>query len=288
MHRPPAKLKKGWRLHRDAYNDLLEYVIKTRPIPTHGHQETSNGTMPPVLSKQKPYQFEPIILQGSSPILLIHPGYVFASYRDTDQASTTAHLPQIQQWPFEPTYNSESGDKLSDESELPDSIALTKNSVNYIYLELNWTEHKYDIGGWDYDTGVYAFKAEYNLKDYPNGHVIVGGDASAPPPSGVSVRMDKIFYTLNTAIFKQTTTQQPIIETATKTHIQAGVITLNDEGKLADQSSPQADNLRWFLQGPIFANRPPVYISGLSSPNRDEPIAPIVSDDYTYPGAERV
>jgi len=286
MHKLPNKLKKGWRVHQDAYNDLLEYVKKTRPLPINGHQETNNGTMPPVLPQQAPNQFDPVILQGDTPVLFIHPGYVFASYRDSDQATTTAHLPQVQQWPFEPTVNSSSGDLLS--ADPAPSIALTKNSVNYIYLELNWTEHKYDIGGWDYDTGVYAFKSEYNLKDYGDGSIIVGGDASAPPPSGVSVRIDKIFYTLNAAIFKQTTTQQPVIETATKTHIQAGIITLNNEGQLSSQSSPQADNLKWFLQGSIFADRPPVYISGLSSPNRTEPIAPIVTDDYTYPGAESV
>ena len=286
MHKPPNKLDRGWNLHRKAYNNLLDYVVKTRPIAINGHQETNNGTLPPPLPTPKANQFDPIIIQGGTPVLLIHPGYVFAPYRDSDQAATTAHLPQVQQWPFEPKVNSSSGDLLS--ADTAPSIALTKDSVNYIYLELNWTEHKYDIGGWDYDSGVYAFKSEYNLKAYGDGAIIVGGDATAPPPSGVSVRIDKIFYTLDTAIFKQTTTQQPVVETATKTHIQAGVITLNDEGKLAYQSSPQADNLRWFLQGPIFADRPPVYISGLSSPNRTEPIAPIVTDDYTYPGAESV
>lgn len=283
MHKPPKKLKKGWSLHRKAYNELLDYVKKTRPIPENGHTETSNGTMPPVFPQSISHQFSPSIGEGYSPSLSISPGYVFASFRDPD-LTADAHLPQIQQWAFEPKVNSDSGKFLSDDS-LP-SITLNKNNQNYIYLKIEWTANKYDIGGHTYES-AYAFQADYNLKDQPNDHIIIDGDSSeAPPPPGIHTRIDKVFYTYKTSYFINQYSQQPDAETELVTYIPCGLINLDADGLIIEDSSPQRDGFIWFLQGPIFAHRPPNYITGTSSPDRTEPIAPVQADNYRYPGAE--
>ena len=281
MHKPPLKLKQGWKVHTEAHNELLDYVIKTRPIAAHGFTETSNGTMPPLQPLERPRQFDPIFQSGTSPTLRIHPGYVFAAYRDSDQSSTAATLPEIQQFPFEPTVNSSSGGKLSDDP--APTISLTKNKVNYIYLELNWTAHSYQIGSSDYD-GDYAFKAEYDLKTYPNGNAVVNGDGSNP---GIFVPVKKTFYTLNTAIFKVASpadTQQPIAETETKSHIPVGYIQINKKGKMSENLNSDTSEIKWFLSGPIWANKPDNYVSALSH-SRNEPIPPRQPEDYVYPGA---
>jgi hypothetical protein len=282
MHRPPDKLKKGWKLHRDAYNNLLDYVERIKPLPFHGHTQTTTGTMPPPQIKPQTNQFDFILhgdLSGNTTNveLGIAPGYVFAAYRDADQATTAATLPEIQQWPFEPTLE-ETGTKLTDRGA---SIRLTKNSVNYIYLELNWTKHSWQIGGADYD-GDYAFEAVYDLKDYPNSHIIVDGDGNDP---GIFVPIKKIFYTLDTAKFKKYTTQQPPAEDETTTYIAAGVINLDNKGSVVTSSSPQTPGINWFLQGPIYAHKPDNYITALT-PARTEPIDPRRAEDYEYPGAE--
>lgn len=279
MHKPPKKLKKGWSLHRKAYNELLDYVKKTRPIPENGHTETSNGTMPPVLPQSITHQFSPSIGEGYSPSLSISPGYVFASFRDSD-LTADAHLPQIQQWAFEPKVNSDSGKFLSDDS-LP-SITLNKNNQNYIYLKIEWTANKYDIGGHTYESH-YAFQADYNLDAEGNN---VSDGTGELTPGGIHTRIDKIFYTYKTSYFINQNSQQPNAEEELVTYIPCGLINLDADGLIVEDSSPQIDGFIWFLQGPIFAHRPPNYISGTSSPDREEPITPVQADNYRYPGAE--
>ena len=263
MHHPPQKLTQGWKVHTDAYNDLLDYVIKTRPIPSHGHKETSNGTMPPLLPIQRQLQFTPSIESGENPKLRISRGYIFASYRDTDQSGTAAQLPEVQQWVWEPTMNTSSGGKLTDDP-VP-TIALTKSALNYIYLELTWTANSYQIGGHSH-SGDYAFKVT----------------------SDEYVLVKKTFYTLSTAIFKvasPSTTQQPTQETELITHIPAGYIQLDKDGQISESLNSDTNELRWFLQGPIWANRPPNYVTARSDPDRSEPLAPRQPESYTYPHA---
>ena len=320
MHKPPLKLKQGWKVHTEAHNELLDYVIKTRPIAAHGFTETSNGTMPPMQPLERPRQFDPIFQSGTSPTLRIHPGYVFAAYRDSDQSSTAATLPEIQQFPFEPTVNSSSGGKLSDDP--APTISLTKNKVNYIYLELNWTAHEYLIGSSNYD-GDYAFKVSDQVTTasntgYAGGHDHTGhtgyendhthgssgytGDSHRHTITAESshshtipsltvgtgyVKIKKIFYTLNTAIFKvanPSNTQQPVVETDTKTHIPVGYIQVNKNGQMSENLNLDTSEIKWFLSGPIWANKPDNYVSGLSH-DRVEPIPPRQPEDYVYPGA---
>jgi hypothetical protein len=279
MHQPPEKLEKGWAIHQKAYNDLLEYVIKTRPIPTHGHTETEKGTMPPPIRNEEGLQFTPTVTQGDSPTLSIGLGYVFASFRDTS-LTADAHLPQIQQHAFEPKINSSSGDLLSADP-MP-SIALTKNSPNYISLVIEWTANKFPIGGHTYES-KYAFESDYNL-DADDNDVVDAAMSDAPPPPGIHTQIDKVFYTHKHSYFIKDVNQQPSAETELITRIPSGLINLDKNGKIIDETN--REGLIWFLQGPIFANRPPNYESGKSSPDREEPIEPIQPDNYIYPGAE--
>lgn len=299
MHRPPEKLKKGWKLHRDSYNKLLDYVERIKPLPFHGHTQTTTGTMPPPQQKQKQNQFD-YVLYGenagntSNAQLRISPGYVFAAYRDADQTTTAATSPEIQQWPFEPTLE-ETGTKLTDDT--APTIQLSKNSANYIYLQLNWTAHEYLIGSSDHDSD-YAFKAEQHTHvvggytdsaDVGSGsgssHLHVLGSSVTVSNADVFLKVKKIFYTLNTAKFKKYTTQQPPIENDTTTYIAAGVINLDANGLVEKGNSPQVSGIRWFLQGPIYAHKPDNYISGTTH-DRVEPIPPRQPEDYIYPGAE--
>jgi len=279
MYQPPEKLKKGWAIHQKAYNDLLEYVIKTRPIPENGHTETSNGTMPPILPQSPINQFSPSIQEGFTPKLLISVGYVFAPFRDTS-LTADAHLPQIQQHVFEPRVNSSTGDYLSADT-IP-LIALTKNAPNYISLVIEWTANKFPIGGHTYESS-YAFQADYNL-DADDNDVVDAEMSDAPPPPGIHTQIDKVFYTYKNSYFIKDVNQQPVAETELITRIPSGLIVLDKNGKIIDETN--REGLIWFLQGPIFANRPSNYISGKSSPNREEPIVPIQPDNYIYPGAE--
>ncbi len=200
MHKTPKKLKRGFKVHAESHNELVEYVKRTRPIPVHGHTETNSGTMPPHPSPSFRAQFTPSFIEHkTAPKLVIYPGYVFGSWRDAGDTAES-HLPDAQQWVIEPKIG---GSYLTAEEQ--PQLSLTAGQKNYIYL-----------------------------------------------------------------------------------HIPAGMINLNDDGQLASHAAPQADAMRWFLEGPVWANRPPVYRSGITSTDRDpdEPIPPVQPATYVYPGAE--
>ena len=79
----------------------------------------------------------------------------------------------------------------------------------------------------------------------------------------------------------QTTAAAPL-ETELKTHILAGYVYLDANGDIAADGSD--DGLRWFIQGAIWANRPPTIASGHSDPERDEPLAPTAATTNDIPG----
>ena len=164
MHKPPEKLKRGWRRHVEAHNKLLDFVYKTHPIPTHGHRETENGTMPPALPDERFMQFTPILhpKQGDTdPSLTITPGYVFAA------SGAGTHLPVSQEWVHEPQIDV-NGVATDLTAEPPPALTLTKDAHNYIYLKVLWSANEHEIGGHVFesvgDTTEYAFPIAYNLQ----------------------------------------------------------------------------------------------------------------------------
>ena len=166
--------------------------------------------------------------------------------------------------------------------------------LNYIYLQLTWSAHSAEIGGMAIEgsgsgASSFAFKADHHL--LADGEPVVDGSGAHGTSGynpGIFVRIDRVYYTLTAATFIRQEAQQPPAETALITYIPAGMINLNDDGQLASHAAPQADAMRWFLEGPVWANRPPVYRSGITSTDRDpdEPIPPVQPATYVYPGAE--
>lgn len=289
MHKTPKKLKRGFKVHAESHNELVEYVKRTRPIPVHGHTETNSGTMPPHPSPSFRAQFTPSFIEHkTAPKLVIYPGYVFGSWRDAGDTAES-HLPDAQQWVIEPKIG---GSYLTAEEQ--PQLSLTAGQTNYIYLQLTWSAHSAEIGGMAVEgsgsgASSFAFKADHHL--LADGVEVVDGSGAHGTSGynpGIFVRIDRVYYTLTAATFIRQQDQQPPAETALITYIPAGMINLNDNGQLASYAAPQADAMRWFLEGPVWANRPPVYRSGITSTDRDpdEPIPPVQPATYVYPGAE--
>ena len=290
MHKTPKKLKKGFKVHAESHNELVDYVKRTRPIATHGHTETNSGTMPPHPSPAFRAQFTPSFIEGSSPKLAIYPGYVFGSWRDAGDTDES-HLPDVQQWVIEPKIG---GSYLTAEEQ--PQLALVAAQTNYIYLKLDWSAHSSQIGGMALEgsgsgASAFAFKADHWLQVTHDGDANdvadgPGAHGTSGYNGGIFVQVDRVYYTLTAATFIRQQDQQPPADTDVITYIPAGMINLNDDGQLASHSSPQADALRWFLEGPVWANRPPIYGPGITAPDRGEPIAPVQPETYVYPGAE--
>jgi len=275
MHEPPPKLEKGWKLHKDAYNNLLDYVVKTRPIIAHGHTETNHGTMPPPQPAKTLQQFAPLL--GGDPLkLAIHPGYVYGPY-DNGNSETT---PMIQQWPYEPKI----GTTLLTATQKP-TLSLSTGSTNYVYLKLQWLKIEQDIGGSLTSSGgsEYAFKADYNLTVNVDGVNYTVGDGNGYV-AGIFVRVKKVTYYLKECTFEVNQNSTPPTETIGTnifTYLLAGHITLDANGRPA--ASGNTEPIRWFLNGPVFANKPPDYI-GTTSQDRDEPVAPVAASGESIPG----
>lgn len=275
MHEPPPKLEKGWKLHKDAYNNLLDYVVKTRPIIAHGHTETNNGTMPPPQPAKTLQQFAPLL--GGDPLkLAIHPGYVYGPYDDGNSETT----PMVQQWPYEPKI----GTTLLSATEKP-TLSLSTSSTNYIYLKLKWLKAFQDIGGSDCSSGgsQFAFRADYSLSVNVDGADLSVGDGTGYQ-SGIHVKVNRVMYYLNECTFEVNQNSTPpteTIETDIFTYLLAGHITLDANGRPA--ASGNTEPIRWFLNGPVFANKPPDYI-GTTDQDRDEPVPPVAASGQSIPG----
>jgi len=283
MHRPPKKLKKGFKVHADPYNELLEYVKRIRPIATHGHTETNSGTMPPPLEQGVRPQFSPVLKEGSSPTLGITPGYVYAPYSDPPASGNDLHIPSSLTWVFEPKI----GSTYLTADPSPE-LVLTAGSPNYIYLKLAWTAHAYSIGQHtDNDSGPsYSFKAQHNLEADGDAVQDASSSGAGGQKPGVFVSMEQVMYTLASATFLVQQDQQPPQESVGNTYMPCGVFGLNGYGKLAEIESPQVDAVRWFLDGPIFVTRPNLIQSGITAVDRGIPVDPPQSASYDYPGAQ--
>tara|TARA_R100000655_G_scaffold42079_3_gene78054 strand:+ start:1068 stop:2000 length:933 start_codon:yes stop_codon:yes gene_type:complete len=296
MHKPPEKLKRGWRRHVEAHNALIDYAYRTHPIPAHGHKETVNGTMPPAPPQERLMQFTPILhpKQGDTdPSLTITPGYVFAA------SGAGTHLPVSQEWVHEPQIDVNGVDKDLT-ADPPPALTLTKEAHNYIYLKVTWSANEHEIGGHVFETvggtTEYAFPIAYNLQvlNLPDetgsatvdgtahthaidtssvGAVADGVSASGRPP-GAFVKVDRTFYTLSSATFEvqTSTTGNPPQESELIQYLLAGHIYLDANGEVAKDGSD--DGLRWFLNGAIWLEKPPVLISGYTAPDAAEPTPP--------------
>ena len=53
---------------------------------------------------------------------------------------------------------------------------------------------------------------------------------------------------------------------------------------MSENLNLDTSEIKWFLSGPIWANKPDNYVSALSH-SRNEPIPPRQPEDYVYPGA---
>lgn len=275
MHEPPPKLEKGWKLHKDAYNNLLDYVLKTRPIIAHGHTETNSGTMPPPQTAKTLQQFAPLL--GGDPIkLAIHPGYVYGPYDDGNSETT----PMIQQWPYEPKI----GTKLLTATDRP-TLSLSTGSTNYVYLKLKWLKAEQDIGGSSSSSSpeAFGFKAVYNLDVNIDGTNHAVGDGTGYQ-TGINVNINRVMYYLNECTFEVNQNSTPPIEETEDdifTYLLAGHITLDANGRPA--ASGNTEPIRWFLNGPVFANKPPDYI-GTEDQDRTEPVEPVAASGQVIPG----
>jgi len=301
MHKPPEKLKRGWRRHVEAHNALIDYAYKTHPIPAHGHQETVNGTMPPAPALERLMQFTPTFHAKAGdvePRLEISPGYVFAA------SGTGTHLPASQQWVHEPTIND-----IALTAASPPTLQLEAGQINVIYLQLIWDAHQGDIGGHIFETiggeTEYAFPVTYNLKvdGLPDetgettvsgetaegdacvlvGHShaidnstvgeVIDGDPVVSNPAGVFLQAIRYFYTLASAKFVLVNSLTPPTETEGRTYVCAGYVNLTESGEIKKQSNDD-DGLRWFLNGAYWAAREPIMVTGYTDPDRVEPLEP--------------
>ncbi len=307
MHKPPKKLKRGFRRLVEAYNALIDYIYKTHPIPAHGYRETIHGTFPRRPTEPILPQFSPIITTGTNPKIEISPGYIYSQYIDdaTADSSTSQSggkdFPDLQSATIEPTIN---GRKLS--ADPAPALTVSYPANNYIYLKLTWRAYRSRPGG-------AIFDIKHNLKiTYPTGTETDQKDGTNPLPgirhhthgidvtgihvdpgqsadneTGISCGIDCILYSLSTAEFIIQDYQAPPPETEVTTYMPAGYITLDDTGKITTGTvlSDDDDGFRWFLNGSIRAWRDKQYVSSVEEDeDRDEPVAPSDHEGYVMPG----
>jgi len=307
MHKPPEKLKRGWRRHVEAHNALIDYIYKTHPIPAHGYRETIHGTFPRRPTEPILPQFSPIITTGNKPKIGISPGYIYSQYIDDASADSSTiqsagkDFPNLQSATIEPTIN---GRKLS--ADPPPALAVSYPANNYIYLKLTWRAYRSQPANSIFDIDhnlriTYASGTETDQKDGTNplpairhhSHSIdlsgihIDPSASASRPTGISCDIHCILYSLSAAEFIIQDYQAPPPETETRTYIPAGYITLDDTGEITTGTvlSDDDDGLRWFLNGSIRAWRDKQYVSAdEDNEDRNEPVAPSDPEGYVMPG----
>ncbi len=310
MFKKPKRPKGGWKIHEKQLQDLWDWINKERVLDGPGIQNTGNGKRIIWRADEFNPQFEPYFNRESKYIIKmgIRPGYVYAPH---DSGSST-HLAMLNQFPFEPKI----GTSFLSASPSP-SLTLENSSTNYIYLKLTWGSFTNAIGGFDHESS-HAFKVDTqvtssgytgyagghghtNYTGYESDHTHGGSGSSSgdshrhsiTPESDHAhsipaltvgtgyVKINKKTYYLTAAEFISQTSDTPPTETETETNLLAGWIKLDANGDLDTATN---DGSRWFLEGSITTNKNPSYITGESSPDRTEPVAPIASTGETIPG----
>ena len=214
----------------------------------------------------------------------IRTGYVYAPYDD----GNSTHLPMLHRFPFEPKI----GNSTLSSTPSP-SLTLENSATNYIYLKLTWGSFSSAVGGFDEDS-THAFKAEQHTHivggytesaDVGSGsgssHLHVLGSSVTVSNADVFLKVNKKTYYLSSAEFISQTSDTPPTETETETNMLCGWIKLDANGDLDTATN---DGSRWFIEGPVYVDKNPIYITGKSSPDRTEPVAPVASSGQTIPG----
>jgi len=260
----PKRPKGGWKIHEKQLQDLWDWINKERVLDGPGIQNTGNGKRIIWRADEFNPQFEPYFNRVNRYVIQlgIRPGYVYAAY----DSGSSKHLPMVNQFPFEPKI----GNSFLSAAPSP-KLTLENSATNYIYLKLTWLSFDEGVGGFAHE-GAFTFKVD----EHNHGG---GYDANA------HVKITKRSYYLSEAEFISQTSDTPPTETENgsdiTTNILSGWIKLDANGDLDTSTN---DGTRWFLEGSIFANKNPTYITGESSPDRTEPVAPIASTGETIPG----
>lgn len=282
--RKPERPKGGWKVHEKQLQDLWDWINKERILDGPGIQNTGNGKRIVWRTDEFNPMFEPFFNRESKYIIKmgIRPGYVYAPYDD----GNSTHLPMLHRFPFEPKIGTNS---LS--STPSPKLTLEGSATNYIYLKLTWGSFTSAVGGFSHDSS-HAFKAEQHTHvvsgstdaagSYSDNHTHPLGSYVTVSNADVFLKVNKKTYYLTAAEFISQTSDTPPTETETVTNILAGWIKLDANGDLDTSSN---DGSRWFLEGPVFIDKNPIYLTGKASPNRSEPVAPVASSGESIPGA---
>ena len=321
----PKRPRGGWKIHERQLQELYDWMKRERFLPGPGIVETPQGKRFQPRDYDRLPQFHPTIYYGDDTTsiagsgvatdskpptdsqagfadsgistltrLAIRLGYVFGPWKGGGTAgscpdaactnySNGQQMSNIQQWVFEPkigtTYLSASR---------PPTLQLNPGGANYIYLQLNWLAHSVPVGGFTYDTSSRGFKAHHKLS--ADGDVVIEGNSvgSGPQEDGIIVPILRRYYYLdsdaeNAPVFIVRTDEEPPTETETRTYIPAGYITLNENGLI--EGNNDINGFRWFLEGPVFARREAIYITGYSTPDHSEPATIVTPEGMTMPGS---
>ena len=319
----PKRPRGGWKIHERQLQELYDWMKRERFLPGPGIIETPQGKRFQPRDYDRLPQFHPPLIYGDSTTsiagsgvasdsrasssseagfaengistltrLAIRLGYVFGPWKGGGTAGACPNaactgyangqqMSNIQQWVFEPKI----GTTLLSASR-PPTLELNKGGANYIYLQLNWLAHSVAVGGFTFATSSRGFKAHHKLS--ADGDAVVDGNSvgSGPPENGVIVPVERRFYYIdkdNPPVFIVRTDEEPPTETETRTYIPAGYITLNQNGLI--EGNTDINGFRWFLEGPVFARREAIYVTGYTTPDHSEPATIVAPEGMTMPGS---
>ena len=322
-NKTPQRPEGGWKIHERQLQELYDWMKRERFLPGPGIIETPQGKRFQPRDYDRLPQFLPTLIYGDSTTsiagsgvasdsrasssseagfaengistltrLAIRLGYVFGPWKGGGTAGACPNaactgyangqqMSNIQQWVFEPKI----GTTLLSASR-PPTLELNKGGANYIYLQLNWLAHSVAVGGFTFDTSSRGFKAHHKLS--ADGDAVVDGNSvgSGPPENGVIVPVERRFYYIdkdNPPVFIVRTDEEPPTETETRTYIPAGYITLNQNGLI--EGNTDINGFRWFLEGPVFARREAIYVTGYTTPDHSEPATIVAPEGMTMPGS---
>ena len=305
----PERPKGGWKIHEKQLQELWDWVNRERVLDGPGVQNTGNGKKITWRADDFSPMFRPYFNRESKYIIKmgIRTGYVYAPYDD----GNSTHLPMLNRFRFEPKI----GNSTLSSAPSP-SLTLENSATNYIFLKLTWGSFSSAVGGFTHDSS-HAFKIREQVTTasntgYAGGHDHTGytgyeddhthssggsaGDSHRHTITAESthshtipaltvgtgyVKINKKTYYLTAAEFITQTSDTPPTETETVTNMLAGWIKLDANGDLDTATN---DGSRWFIEGPVYADKNPIYITGKSSPDRTEPVAPVASSGETIPG----